>query len=452
MNFDEIIDSISFDEFQAYFLQGKLSYIKKESHEHPEDNDIIKKELEKNNAMLSKISESIKQKAQNKSEDTLTNISYFARAISQMHPGWEEKDFKIDGFKREIEKLYAVQSLLPKGKQLKGDKLLTEFFRITASTLQDNHLSILNSQGMWPFQDKEKTMLSWGKLKFNHPTGNVGKNSAYESEKLRLNGWDVLTESFFIENKEYPLMIAQKTEKGKTTGLVAFSSCMAPYPTRDEQWKRVLEQFENKYKDWDKVILDFRGNTGGDGFQTRKVAETLYGDEVPYCLESKPRKTKEAKLRDESFSPIKGQERWKKRHFKGEQKKVYVLTDKETSSAAEAIVPMMKDYPGVQFIGENTCGCCQYGGIKPVFLPCGGQIRLGSIYREYEDGLVECIGHKPDIDCAGKNALEVALSSLPRVCAVSKKKEVTQEKGDKKQVFPNWLQNPSWLWYRNKQK
>ena len=449
MNFDEIVASISFDEFKTFFLRGKAAYLQREVHNHPKDAKQIQDELNKIDLDLAVVPKKVKQTLANKANDTLVNIAYFARAISQMHPGWEEEGFKTDEFRQAVEKLYAEQSVLLPAKQLKGDALLTEFFRITVTTLQDNHLNVLNCQGIWPFKDKGKTIASWGKLKANHPEGSVGKNSAFEAERLRSEGWDVLSERLSSGGKELPLMIAQKSDKGKTIGIVAFSTCFAPYPTKNEQWKRVLDQFKKQYSKWDKVILDFRGNTGGDGYQTREVAQTLCGNEVPYCMESRPRQTDEAQLRDESFAPIKGQPRWEKRSFKGTKKRVYVLTDKETGSAAEAIVPMMKDYPGVQFIGENTCGCCQYGAVKPVPLPCGGAIQMGSVYREYEDGLVECVGHRPDVNCSGMDALQVALAPLPRVYVASKRgQENTSQK--EKRIFPKWLKNPPWLWQGRK--
>ena len=242
----------------------------------------------------------------------------------------------------------------------------------------------------------------------------MGKNSAYNPQKLIEEGWTVFTETLSQNGQEFPLMIAEREKNGKKTGIVAFSSCLAPHNSRKE-WNAILQRFKDLYPTWDKVIVDFRGNTGGDGYQTREVAETLYGDKVPYCLQSIKRKTKENQLREEFFRPIPEQPLWdKKAHpFRGDNKKrIFVLTDKETGSAAEAIVPMLKNHPNVQFVGENTSGCCQYGGTRPVVLPCGGRINLGSIYREYEDGMVECVGHKPDIHCKGMDALKVALNTI----------------------------------------
>ena len=77
-------------------------------------------------------------------------------------------------------------------------------------------------------------------------------------------------------------------------------------------------------------------------------------------------------------------------------------------------VPMLKHYKKSTIIGENTNGCCQYGGIKPVRLPCGGIMKIGTLFRTYEDGMIECVGHKPDIDCTGRDALQVAFEQIEK--------------------------------------
>ena len=459
MNFDGIVASITDDEFTTSFLKGQFACIEGEEKEHPDDIDEIAKIKEKIKTHLSQIPEKTKKVTEQKSQDTLYNIAYFAKTISTMHPGWGQKGFETEEFKAEIEKLYREQEQLPVKKRLTGDALLTEFFRITAQTIQDNHLSITDIKGNYPFKNKQKTIDSWRPFKLNHPKGKVGKNSAYNPQQLIEEGGTVFSESFSKDGAEFPLIIAEREKNGKKTGIVAFSSCLAPHDSKKE-WDSILQRFKALSPTWDKVIVDFRGNTGGDGFQTRELAETLYSGKVPYCLQSVKRKTKENQLREELSRPIPEQPLWdKKAHpFRGDDKKrIFVLTDKETGSAAEAIVPMLKNHPKVQFVGENTCGCCQYGGVRPVALPCGGRINLGSIYREYEDGMIECVGHKPDIRCEGMDAMQVALAPLPHVYVSSKKntsqEEIIQPKTESKtSIFPSWMKNPSWLWQGKKQK
>ena len=37
---------------------------------------------------------------------------------------------------------------------------------------------------------------------------------------------------------------------------------------------------------------------------------------------------------------------------------------------------------------------------------------MGGVFRTYEDGMIECVGHKPDIDCTGRDALQVAFEQI----------------------------------------
>ena len=180
-----------------------------------------------------------------------------------------------------------------------------------------------------------------------------------------------------------------------------------------EKIEKIIKAFEEHYKDWDGVIIDIRGNTGGDGAISRKIAQALCGEEPPYCLKATKRKTKEAALREVGSPAVREQKEWTPKTFHGSHK-VFVLIDSLTSSASESFVPMLKHYEKATFIGENTNGCCQYGGIKPVRLPCGGIVKIGTLFRTYEDGMVECVGHKPDINCQGRDALQVAFEEIQK--------------------------------------
>lgn len=139
----------------------------------------------------------------------------------------------------------------------------------------------------------------------------------------------------------------------------------------------------------------------------------LSGEETPYCLMATKRKTKEAELREIGSPAVREQKEWTPKTFHGSHK-VFVLTDSKTSSSSEAFIPMLQHYEKATFIGENTKGCCQYGAIKPVHLPCGGIMNIGTLFRSYEDGMVECVGHKPDINCQGRDALQVAFEEIQK--------------------------------------
>ena len=399
--FEEIINSVSFDDLKTAHLQRRLPQMQ-EFLEYEKDDEEIKI-LEKG---IKDAESYLKDKTEIQAGDTLKNIAHFARIISQIHPGWDNPDFEKEDFKGKVETLYDEQSRLPKEKRLKGDALLTEFFKITATTLQDNHLSITNVDGKWPMKGED--INQWGNLKVNHSKGTVGKNVAYSQDaftgfKGSING--------------KPVMISETQINGKKVGIVALSTSKIDWgkemmQNQEDIWKLFQSEFEKKYENWDNIIIDVRGNGGGAGSPVQRIAETLWGNKRPYCLSSQKRNTQEATLQEIGHFSITEQPKWQETEFKDHKKGLYILVDKETASGAEAIVPMLKDYPNVQFIGENTCGCCQYGAVRPIALPCGGWVNIGSIFRQYSDGMVECIGHEPDINCSGKDAYQVCLNLI----------------------------------------
>ena len=399
--FEEIINSVSFDDLKTAHLQSRLPQMQ-EFLEYEKDEEEIKI-LEKG---IKDAESYLKDKTEIQAGDTLKNIAHFARIISQIHPGWDNPDFEKEDFKRKVETLYDEQSRLPKEKRLKENVLLTEFFKITATTLQDNHLSITNVDGKWPM--KSEDINQWGNLKVNHSKGTVGKNVAYYQDaftgfKGNING--------------KPVMISETQINGKKVGIVALSTSKIDWgkqmmQNQEDIWKLFQSEFEKKYENWDNIIIDVRGNGGGAGSPVQRIAETLWGNKRPYCLSSQKRNTQEATLQEIGHFSITEQPKWQETEFKDHKKGLYILVDKETASGAEAIVPMLKDYPNVQFIGENTCGCCQYGAVRPIALPCGGWVKIGSIFRQYSDGMVECIGHEPDINCSGKDAYQVCLNLI----------------------------------------
>ena len=378
MNFDEIIEQTTLDDIRAVY-EGRL-------HD----------------------------------SDTKKNISFFARVVAKMHPGWEyvPKDLGVENFKKAIENLYNSQKSVKQ--KLHGDNLLTELFHITATTLKDNHLSIRKSDGTYPCS--KQTIEQWENRKLNHPDGVIGKNVAYESNELK----NILPLSWQKLSNGMPILIAE--DKEMKTGIIAFSSCTCNEMNQNEvkKWKDILTVIKNTMPNWKNVIVDLRQNTGGNGFQIQAVAEMLYGEKVPYCLKAQKSHSKETQIREEFGKyPIQEQElwNWADHPFSEKKRNVYVLIDKQTGSAAEAIIPMLENYPDIHFIGERTCGCCQYGAIRPVPLLCGAQLHMGSIFRSYTDGMIECEGHKPDVICQpNENAYDKAYKLIQKKTQNKQKK------------------------------
>lgn len=448
MTFDEIVESITENEFKKTFLRGQYQELKRRVQNEKINSWMqgIKKEL------------STEELNQSKNMDTLTNIAYFARVISKMHPSWEEWDkypsSKSDKefFKKSIESLYNQQFSLDKGKRLQENELLAELYKI-AGSLKDNHLEVFTTQqkpngGIHYYQPVDRAT----KLKYRpEPKGNVGRNLAF-SEDFRKE--DRHTRVFNLETG--PLVIAERIINGKKMGVIGLSTCFIQQGSPQEASQRhafseIVKTLKNNLKNWDNIILDVRGNNGGVPDYLQQIAETICGakEKLPICVEAQKRKTDEANLSTQFYYKPYIQGKSIPRQYHGKQD-VFVLTDKETASAGEFVYPLLKQYKGTQFIGENTKGCCQYGEVNRITLPCGGMLQMGSVFYDFGDGMIEGKGHSPNINCSGRDAFQVALEQIEGKKSTLKK---TLSSGEKKgkNFFPKWLQNPSWLWHR-KQK
>ena len=429
ISFDKIVQSISFEDFKASFLSAeekKLSdTLEKIANKEttPSKQEIILRGFLEN--IRKNLSDSDKAAVQSKAFDPLYNIAYYARAISQMHPGFspegQKAGFETEDFKSEVVKLYQKYQSenLKLTNEGKVNQLLTDLLGIGLTTLQDNHFKIKTAQNTRVYKNEAETFSKWTKkrpLKTKHPQkGNVGQNVAYCADKLTKI---LMQENLGTTENQSPLLVAEHKIAGKTYGVVAISSGIIHWgtPAQEEEerkFKKLSETFEKHYKNWDGVIIDVRGNGGGDGTINRTITRMLSGEETAYCLMATKRKTKEAELREIGSTSVSEQPRWEKKTFHGKHR-VFLLADSKTSSSSEAFIPMLQHYEKATFIGENTNGCCQYGAIKPVHLPCGGIMNIGTLFRTYEDGMVECVGHKPDINCQGRDALQVAFEEIQK--------------------------------------
>ena len=339
-------------------------------------------------------------------------------------------------FKLAIEKLYNQQSSLDEKKRLKGNDLLAELYKISG-VLKDNHLEVFateqrpNGEIHYYQPVDQKTKLIYRP----EPKGTVGKNLAF-SEDFRKE--DRHTHIFNLETG--PIVIAERMINGKKTGIIGLSTCMIQQGTPNEPSQRhafaeIVKNLKDNIQNWEYIILDVRGNKGGIPDYLQQIAQTICGtqEKLPRCVEAQTRKTEEAKLGSQFYYKPYTQAKSISKQYNGKQK-VFVLIDKETGSAAEFVYPLLKQYEGTQFIGENTKGCCQYGEVNRIALPCGGALQMGNVFYDFGDGFIEGKGHKPDINCSGKNALQVTLQ------------KITEEKP----FFPPWLRNPSWLWHKGK--
>ena len=452
MNFDQIINSITLEEFKETLLKGEYEQAK--NFTSPQGK-VWMQEIEKE---LSK--EVI---ARDWDENALTNIAYFARAIATMHPGWEEWDKyprlkkEKEQFKSAVEKLYNQQFSLADEKRLKGTDLLAELYKI-AGLLRDYHLEVFATETLengeihlfHPIDQKTK-------LKYRPEIkGGVGRNLAF-SKEFRKN--DSHTRIFHLETG--PLVIAERTINGKKVGIIGLSTCEIQFEKKQAASQRnafaqINAILQHNLENWDNIILDVRGNWGGIPVYLQQMAEIICGckkgEKVLYRLEGRRRKTKEEELRTKFYYQPLSQKRYPEKSYSGKTK-LLVLTDKETCSSAEFVFPLFRQYKDTLFIGENTRGCCHYGEVSPTALPCGGFIKMGSVFNDFGNGyLMEGTGFTPDINCLGQDALQVAFDTIKKRGGLQKRLATgIDDAGKHLSIFPKWI-IPSWLWHRKQTK
>lgn len=146
----------------------------------------------------------------------------------------------------------------------------------------------------------------------------------------------------------------------------------------DEEEKRQLEEFATKGKEYrttDPLILDFRGNRGGSSVYPYEFLEGLTG-----CEPGSPRRffQRWSTLFEEDLKK-KGVEwpedfpvmEWivETPEVTPNKKKIYVLFDECTGSAAEEALGVLQNTENVVLVGEHSSGCASCGNCITIYLP-----------------------------------------------------------------------------------
>ncbi|WP_156286306.1 S41 family peptidase [Oceanivirga salmonicida] len=147
------------------------------------------------------------------------------------------------------------------------------------------------------------------------------------------------------------------------------------------EFKMVLNDL--KEKGINKLILDLRGNTGGEIGEVMPIASILLGDDKKFLFKVAHKSTK-----DDIY------EKNEKQLFDGQ---IIVLANKFTASASEILISILKDYNRATIIGENTFG----KGITQRFyyLDSGNIVKLtAGKYYTFSENEIDKVGIKPDIE------------------------------------------------------
>lgn len=288
---------------------------------------------------------------------------------------------------------------------------------------------------LWRIPDGHLTVRARGKLcgdqvEWLKRKGGVGKNRKLSYLQRSSKNWFVGTEKI----------------KGKTVGFISIIN----FPnSKNQVWDGFLEEAKKLLKQ-DYIIIDLRGNSGGDDTFGFKLAELLQDrkvtpgwdktidrltpetialsknnsiisklnfeyrkEKVPTYItdflsdrDEKLRLAKEGKLPEErEYTWNQKDHPMGKNMYKG---KIIVLADRECGSSGESSLEALVKHPNAKFFGENTAGKYHFGNVATLILPISKiAIGVASKYNAYNDNRnIDKVGLEPDVrTVSGEDAL-----------------------------------------------
>jgi hypothetical protein len=265
------------------------------------------------------------------------------------------------------------------------------------------------------------------------PIGNVGKNVSAGSDLP----WSFSTRK--VGGKQIAILSISRFEKHE-----------------DVSWKGFLGAVAESKRSA-AIIIDLRGNPGGDDTMGFEMSERLFGGKTPSPIEftamsttsaafaglannwklreirlkrsgkgvptyiqsrSKDRLAQLEKAERGEFAPEKIVRETDGQAFnpeKGFAKPIYILIDRACGSSCESTLETFEQHPYVTTVGENTFGDIHFAEAAIVVLPNSQiQVQFGTHYTKYKDGrFVERIGYGSKLRVKpGEDALETALSDF----------------------------------------
>lgn len=251
-----------------------------------------------------------------------------------------------------------------------------------------------------------------------------------------------------IATKTSAPFFMKKEKLGKrSVGVIGVSSLPSH---KEEVWNGFAERAARLINSSDALIIDFRGNSGGDDTKALQLASLLYGSEAPDPRIIFQRKTpeslalqKNAYLASKAEFERKGkavpsyvQENIKEienefilaekheipaekiyeksavrefneeRAFKGQ---IYILQDGGCASSCDSFLEAMEAHPKAVTVGLSSGGFVHFGEVAPLQLPFSKiRIQISTKFFQYPDGrFVEKAGYSPKIKYSGpENGIE----------------------------------------------
>lgn len=314
-------------------------------------------------------------------DDVQRDVAIFARLLIRVYVGWPVHDEVI---KRRI--LKHLIDIYNDAHEMSAD----EFFKLlkpVVADIPDNHISI--RFGTTRFGTKYKKQYK-----------NVGKNIAGDK---RVHG--------------------EMRDGG--VAAIGFSAMIKS----DESKNAIINFSKNLLPESSALVIDLRGNTGGNSWYSDLFAEHLCGAWIDSFETVYVRTNRDAQKflsavyptapwanlpESEELVVWKTGKNYTPDTTKAYMKPIYILTDRQTASSAEMFLLRMIHHPRVTVVGDNSSGTEVFGNIGGGLLP-NSQIKvsIGMNYRVLSQENFELNGITPNIKCSeNTDALDIALQEI----------------------------------------
>jgi hypothetical protein len=227
----------------------------------------------------------------------------------------------------------------------------------------------------------------------------------------------------------------------------------------DLKWNGFLDTILKIKKESKALIIDLRGNSGGDDSKGLAMVDYLFGQDAPtsiakiiksqtpatFALLANAMKIRMLKLKQrgqeipsfvqarydkaienfrlaenkelEAEDIVFGREAKPFNAKKAFTKPILVLIDKECVSSCESTLEALLLHPYTKTLGENSGGFLHFGNIGYLVLPNSQiEVKIATDFWVYKDGrYLEGIGYTPNILTTGQNALDKAKKQLETI-------------------------------------
>ena len=314
-------------------------------------------------------------------DDVRRDVAILARLLIRVYVGWPVHD--------EIVKMSILKHLVNiynDAHEMPAD----EFFKLlkpVVADIPDNHIFFMFGATRFG-------------TKYTKPYKNVGKNIAGNSP-----------------------VYGEMRDGG--VAVIGFSAMI-----RSDEFKHAVTDFaKNILPKSNALIMDLRGNTGGNSWYSDLFAEYLCGAWIDSMQAVYVRTNRDAKEflsvvyptapwsnlpESEELVVWKSGKNYTPDITKAYMKPIYILIDRQTGSSAEMFLLRMMHHPHVVVVGDNSSGKEVFGNCASGLLPNSQtKVFIGMNYRVLPQENFELNGVTPNIICPeNTDAMNVALREI----------------------------------------